>query len=62
MIKAIVFINGCSLKKRSNDEHELLKRPHRASLKGLLCGVIDFDKGTTILFNQFLASKPVNSR
>ncbi|MEY8199675.1 MAG: hypothetical protein RPS47_10575, partial [Colwellia sp.] len=24
--------------------------------------VIDFDKGTTILFNQCLASKPFNSR
>jgi len=35
MIKALVFINRCSLKKRSNDEHDLLMRLRRASLKGL---------------------------
>ncbi|PCH97411.1 MAG: hypothetical protein COB83_02645 [Gammaproteobacteria bacterium] len=35
MIKALFFINGCSLKKRSNDEHDLIRRPQRASLKGL---------------------------
>ncbi|PHR84119.1 MAG: hypothetical protein COA59_08500 [Colwellia sp.] len=51
MIKALVFINGCSgeyapafssklhpcsvLKKRSNNERDLLIRPRRASLKGL---------------------------
>jgi len=35
MPKALVFINGCSLKKRSNDELDLLIRPRRASLKGL---------------------------
>ncbi|PHR85369.1 MAG: hypothetical protein COA59_03190 [Colwellia sp.] len=35
MIKALFFINGCSLKKRSNDEHYLLRRPRRASFKGL---------------------------
>jgi len=35
MIKALIFINGCSLKKRSNDEHDLLRHPQRGSLKGL---------------------------
>ncbi|PCH95210.1 MAG: hypothetical protein COB83_09370 [Gammaproteobacteria bacterium] len=35
MLKTLVFINGCSLKKRSNDEHDLLRHPRRASLKGL---------------------------
>ena len=43
---------------------------HRASSQGrvpnkrkrLTRGVIDFDKGITILFNQCLASKPFNSR
>jgi len=40
MIKALVFINGCSLKKRSNDEHDLLRRPRRASLKGLYAALL----------------------
>jgi len=40
MIKAIVFINGRSLKKRSNDEHDLLRRPRRASLKGLYAALL----------------------
>ena len=35
MIKAHLFIKGCSLKNRCNDEHDLLRSPRRASLKGL---------------------------
>jgi hypothetical protein len=35
MIKAHLFINGCSLKNRFNDEHVLLGSPRRASFKGL---------------------------
>ncbi len=35
MIKAHIFINGCSLKKRCKVEHDLLRYPRRASLKGL---------------------------
>ncbi len=35
MIKSLVFIKGCSLKKRSNDERDLLIRPHRAGLETL---------------------------
>jgi len=34
----------------------------QGEFKRLICRVIDFDKGTTILFNQHLASKPFNSR
>jgi hypothetical protein len=40
MIKALIFINGCSLKKRSNDEHDMLRRPLRASLKGLFAALL----------------------
>jgi len=40
MINALIFINGCSLKKRSNDEHELLRHPQRASLKGLYTALL----------------------
>jgi len=40
MIKALVFINGRSPKKRSNDEHDLLRRPRRASLKGLYAALL----------------------
>ena len=40
MIKALIFINGCSLKKRGNDEHDLLKRPQRASLKDLYAALL----------------------
>jgi len=40
MIKALVFINGRSLKKKSNDEHDLLRRPRRASLKGLYAALL----------------------
>jgi len=35
MIKAHILINGCSLKKRCNVEHDFLSYPRRASLKGL---------------------------
>ena len=35
MIKAPHFIKGYSLKKGSNEEHGLLKRPHRAVLEQL---------------------------
>jgi len=35
MIKALIFINGYSLKKSSNDEHDLLRSSRRASLKDL---------------------------
>jgi len=62
MIKALVFINGFSLKKRSNDEHDLLSRPQRASLKGSFAALLISTRGATILFNQCLASKPFNSR
>ena len=40
MIKAFIFINGCFLKKRSNDEHDLLRCPLRASLKGLYAALL----------------------
>ncbi|PCI62361.1 MAG: hypothetical protein COB35_03995 [Gammaproteobacteria bacterium] len=40
MIKALIFINGCSLKKRSNDEHDLLRLPRRASLNGLYAALL----------------------
>jgi len=40
MLKALIFINGSSLKKRSNDEHGLLRRPRRASLKGLYAALL----------------------
>ncbi|PCI63300.1 MAG: hypothetical protein COB35_01550 [Gammaproteobacteria bacterium] len=33
MIKASLFINGCSLKNRANEEHVLLSRPRRAGLE-----------------------------
>jgi len=33
MIKAHLFINGCSLKNRCNEEHVLLSRPRRAGLE-----------------------------
>jgi len=33
MIKAHLFINGCSLKKRCNDGHTLLRHPRRAGLE-----------------------------
>ena len=35
MIKAHLFINGRSLKKRCNEEHDLLRHPRRASLETL---------------------------
>jgi len=35
MIKAHLFIKGCSLKKRCNDEHDLLWDPSRAGLETL---------------------------
>ncbi len=35
MIKAHLFINGRSLKNRCNEEHDLLRYPHRAGLETL---------------------------
>jgi hypothetical protein len=35
MIKTHIFIKGCSLKKRCNEEHDLLRDPHRTSLETL---------------------------
>jgi len=35
MIEALLFIKGCSLKKRGNEEHGLLKHPRRAGLETL---------------------------
>ena len=35
MIKAPLFIKGCSLKKRCNDEYDLLRYPRRAGLETL---------------------------
>ncbi|MBL4909494.1 MAG: class I SAM-dependent methyltransferase [Alteromonadaceae bacterium] len=40
MIKAQLFINGCSLKNRCNDEHGFLRSPRRASLKGLYAALL----------------------
>ena len=40
MIKAPLFINGCSLKKRGNDEHDLLRSPHRVGLKTLYAALL----------------------
>jgi len=34
------FINGCSLNDLRNDEHDLLSRPRRASLKGLYAALL----------------------
>ena len=47
-----------SLFEYCNAKDDLLKCPQRASFNG----VIDFGKGITILFNQCLASKLLNSR
>ena len=33
MLKAHLFIKGCSLKKRCNEEHDLLRHPRRAGLE-----------------------------
>ena len=35
MIKAHLFIKGCSLKNRCNEEHDLLRNPQRAGLETL---------------------------
>ncbi len=35
MIKTHLFIKGCSLKKRYNEEHDLLMNPRRAGLETL---------------------------
>ncbi len=35
MTEALLFIKGCSLKKRSNEEHGLLRHPRRAGLETL---------------------------
>ena len=40
MIKAHLFINGCSLKKICHAAHDLLSRPRRASLKGLYSALL----------------------
>jgi len=40
MIKAPLFINGCSLNKRCNDEHDFLSRPRKAILKGLYAALL----------------------
>ena len=38
-----------------------IEQAPKGEFKRLTRGVIDFDKGITILFNQCLASKPFNS-
>ncbi|OUR74824.1 hypothetical protein A9Q75_18890 [Colwellia psychrerythraea] len=40
MIKAPLFIKGCSLKKRGNDEHDFLRNPHRADLETLYVALL----------------------
>jgi len=40
MIKAHLFINGCSLKKRCNEEHDLLRHPRRADLETLYAALL----------------------
>jgi hypothetical protein len=35
MIKALFFIKGYSLKKRGNEEHDLLRHPQRTGLEAL---------------------------
>jgi len=40
MIKAHFFINGYFLKKGCNAEHESLRSPRRASLKGLYAALL----------------------
>ncbi|TWX68090.1 hypothetical protein ESZ36_10620 [Colwellia demingiae] len=35
MIEAPLFIKGCSLKKRGNEEHYSLRHPRRAGLEAL---------------------------
>jgi len=40
MIKAHLFINGCSLTKRCNEEHDLLSHPRRAGLETLYAALL----------------------
>ena len=40
MIKAPSFINGYSLKKGGNEEHDFLNRPRRAGLKMLYAALL----------------------
>jgi hypothetical protein len=55
MTEALLFIKSCSLKKRGNEEHGLLRYPLQGWFRNTLCHVIDIDKGTTIILNQCLA-------
>ena len=36
--------------------------PPKDEFKRLICGVIDFDKGIAIIYNQYLTFKSFNSR
>jgi len=54
IIKAHFFIEGYSLKNKCNDEYVLLSFFSKGWFINALYHVIDFDKGTTILFNQYL--------
>jgi len=54
MIKALILTNGYSLKKRRNDEHYLLRRPRRASFKGLYAALLTLTRtlhGCSLLEN-----------
>jgi len=40
MIEAHLFIKGCSLKNRCNEEHDLLRHPRRAGLEALYAALL----------------------
>ncbi len=40
MVKAPLFIKGCSLKNRGNEAHDLLKHPQRAGLETLYAALL----------------------
>jgi hypothetical protein len=54
MSKAHFFINGCSIKNRCYEEHDLLSHPQRAGLETLYARLLISTRRTTILFNQCL--------
>ena len=45
MIKALPFINGYSLKKGGNEEHDFLRRPRRVGLETLYAALLISTRG-----------------
>ena len=43
MIEAHLFIKGCSLKKRGNEEHDLHRHPRRVGLETLYAALDEFE-------------------